>query len=85
MPRKKSDSDLDDILPRKRREMTEAEKKELADMVKAWRGTLSTSRAGQLLGMSGRTVEYIEAGRGFRYPLMLTLALKSFEWGPSSR
>lgn len=40
---------------------------------------LNTEAAGEALGIPARTVEYIEAGRGFRYPLMLRLTMKA--WG----
>lgn len=52
---------------------------ELARIVKEWRGGITARRAAQLLGMSPRTLEGIEQGKGFRYPLLLILAIKSFE------
>lgn len=52
---------------------------ELATAVRKWRGPIPVSRAAQLLGMSKRTLEGIEQGRGFSYPILLTLALKTFD------
>jgi DNA-binding XRE family transcriptional regulator len=53
---------------------------ELATLVKSWRrnGRLTTTAAADLLGMSSRTVEGIEQGRGFRYSRLLTLAILAF-------
>lgn len=54
--------------------------KELARMLKDWRRSadLPASRAAQMLGISKRTYEGIEQGRGFAYPLLLTLAIQAF-------
>lgn len=53
----------------------------LAARLRGWRKArgLNTAAAGELLGVSGRMVEYIEAGRGFRYPRLLTLALERLD------
>lgn len=63
----------------------------LAEELKAWRrgnapeGTylFEASRAAQMLGLSRRTYEGIEQGRGFRYPQLLRLALQAFKSRPS--
>lgn len=54
---------------------------ELAALCRAWRekSGMPASRAAQLLGIPRRTYEGIEQGRGFPYPIMLTLALKAFD------
>ena len=52
---------------------------ELARVVKAWRGTMTTKKAAAQIGISPRTLEGIEQGRGFRYPRLLQLALKAVE------
>lgn len=58
----------------------ELDAQQLADMLANWRreGELTQAVAARMLGLSRRTYEGIEAGRGFRYPLLLTLALQSF-------
>lgn len=53
--------------------MTEAQ--ELAQAVKAWRGTATAREAAKALGLPTRTLEGIEQGRGFRYPEMLKNSL----------
>lgn len=65
----------DDAPARKAREAAE-----LAEIVKKWRSAadLTTSRAGQILGLSGRTIENIEQGRGFGHSKLLILAIHSF-------
>ncbi|MEY9162818.1 DNA-binding transcriptional regulator YiaG [Sinorhizobium fredii] len=54
---------------------TEPEK--LADMVFGWRTKLDITAdlAAEVLGMSVRTLNGVEQGRGFRYPLMLVQAM----------
>jgi len=56
----------------------------MAKMLKDWRAKagLPASRAAQLLGMSQRTYEGIEQGRGFAYPMLLTLAVQAFNSTP---
>jgi len=59
-------------------ESTDAKvKRELAELMKSWRqkAHLNTTEAGARLGMSPRTVEWVEQSRGFRYPNLLVLAL----------
>jgi hypothetical protein len=48
----------------------------LAAHVKAWRGKVPAHEAAQLLGIPKRTWEGIEQGRGFRYALLLLLAMR---------
>ena len=50
---------------------------ELASAVKNWRGSMSGKAAASALGISFRTLEGIEQGRGFRYPRLLMLALSA--------
>lgn len=52
---------------------------ELARMMKAWRAQsgISTKTAGEWLGLSHRTIEGIEQGRGFNAPRVLSIALIS--------
>lgn len=54
---------------------------ELAAMCRAWRAKaeLPASRAAQVLGMSKRTYEGIEQGRGFVYPILLVHAIRAFD------
>ena len=54
---------------------------ELAAMCKAWRSRsrIPVANAAQILGMSKRTYEGIEQGRGFGYPILLVHAIRSFE------
>lgn len=53
---------------------------EMAETLKAWRAAadMTQARAAEVLGMSKRTYEAIEAGRGFNYPVLLHLALRAF-------
>ena len=51
----------------------------LAKRVKAWRGQVPALRAAEILGLSRRTLEGIEQGRGFRYPQLLDLAMRACE------
>ncbi len=50
----------------------------LALLLREWRAEkgLNTKKAGEVLGIPHRTVEYIEGGRGFKYPELLRLALQ---------
>lgn len=57
--------------------LTEAEAQALAESVRKWRGKLSVVDAAKILGMSARTLEGVEAGRGFNYPTMLKIAMES--------
>lgn len=56
-------------------------KTELAKLCREWRAKadMPASRAAQVLGLSKRTYEGIEQGRGFTFPTLLILALKAFE------
>ncbi len=51
----------------------------LADTMKHFRkeNQLSQEAAAYLLGIPVRTIEYIESGRGFRYPKAIKLAMQS--------
>lgn len=51
--------------------------RELAESVRIWRGSVSQREAAEQLGISLRTLQGIEQGRGFRYPRLLLLALKA--------
>lgn len=50
-------------------------KQDLARLVRAWRGSVPRWVAADALGMSPRTLEHIEYGRGFRHPRLLQLAM----------
>jgi DNA-binding XRE family transcriptional regulator len=52
-------------------------KRELASLMRSWRrkARINTREAGERLGISPRTVENIEQGRGFSNPNLLVLAL----------
>lgn len=54
---------------------------ELAAAVKAFRARegCNVARAAELLGIPARTIEGIEQGRGYRHPMLILLALRSFE------
>lgn len=51
----------------------------LAKLMRQWRSEagLSTAAAGEELGLSGRTIENIEQGRGFNAARVLEIALLS--------
>jgi transcriptional regulator with XRE-family HTH domain len=51
----------------------------LAETIKAWKRErdLTTAQAAELLGLPKRTLDEVVNGRGFRYPRLLTLAMKS--------
>lgn len=57
--------------------LSEAEAQALADAVRAWRGNLPQIEAAKILGMSARTLEGVEAGRGFNYPTMLKIVMEN--------
>lgn len=59
--------------------MTDDEKRDLADALKKWRGSAPASAAARALGIPRRTLEGIEQGRGFSYPVLLLFALKTME------
>jgi DNA-binding XRE family transcriptional regulator len=50
---------------------------ELAAAVKAWRGKVPAREAAEILGISKRTLDGIEQGRGFNYPSLLLHALRT--------
>lgn len=62
------------------------ESADLAEIAKRWRRggadagayVLSQETAAAMLGMSVRTYQGIEQGRGFRYPALLVLAIQGF-------
>ena len=56
-------------------------KADLAAALKDWRAKadMTQARAAEVLGMSKRSYEGIEAGRGFVYPQLLLLALRAFD------
>lgn len=53
----------------------------LAELLRGWRAGrgINTEEAGELLGLSARTIEGIEQGRGFGTPMLLVLALCGLE------
>jgi transcriptional regulator with XRE-family HTH domain len=54
---------------------------EVAELLKAWRTTASLTQkvAAEKLGVSLRTYQAWEIGRGMPYPKLLALALKAFK------
>ena len=48
---------------------------ELAALVREWRGDRTRQQAADALGIPVRTMDGIEAGRGFRYPRLLMIAM----------
>ena len=58
--------------------------KNLADELRQWRGDLSRTKAAEILGIPAKTLEHIEYGRAFRYPVLLRQALRTLtnegEW-----
>jgi hypothetical protein len=50
---------------------------ELAAEIRAWRGKVSARKAAERIGVPWRTLEYIEAGKGFRYPELLRIAMQA--------
>jgi DNA-binding XRE family transcriptional regulator len=50
---------------------------DLAARVKAWRGKIPARIAAGTLGISKRTLDGIEQGRGFRYPQLLLIAMRA--------
>jgi DNA-binding XRE family transcriptional regulator len=55
------------------------ENEKLAQEVKAWRAKrgFTAEAAAQVLGIPKRTLEGMEQGRGFPYPVLLRIALES--------
>jgi hypothetical protein len=53
------------------------EQNDLAAAVKAWRGKVPAWKAAEVLGISKRTLDGIEQGRGFNYPSLLLHALRT--------
>lgn len=49
---------------------------ELAAAIKTWRGDVSGAKAAPYLGLSRRTLEGIEQGRGFRHQGLLLIAME---------
>lgn len=56
---------------------TDDDKLRLAKEMKEWRGFAPTRVAGAILGMSPRTIEHIEQGRGFNAHALLRIAMKA--------
>lgn len=54
---------------------------ELAYFLKAWRerSEIPQTKAAKLLGVSLRTYQSVEQGRGFRFEKMMRLAVKKIE------
>lgn len=57
--------------------MTPKEKTDLAKALRDWRGALTMKEAAALIGLPWRTLEGIEQGRGFSYPVMLKIAMEA--------
>lgn len=49
---------------------------ELSTAVKDWRGDVSLAKAAPYLGLSRRTLEGVEQGRGFRHQGLLLIAME---------
>lgn len=58
-----------------------ADAEKLAETLKLWRTgcQLPVWQAAEILGLPLKTYEFIEAGRGFRYPRLLFLAIAAFD------
>lgn len=56
---------------------------ELAEFLKAWRARvfIPQTKAAELLGVSLRTYQSVEQGRGFRFETLLRLAVEHLEAG----
>lgn len=67
--------DLSDLIDRASK-LTAAE---LAAAVKHWRGRTRLPDACRMLDLPQGTLEKIEQGRGFRYPLLLLLAMRDLK------
>jgi putative transcriptional regulator len=65
---------------RRTQEQRIAAAQEVADLLAEWRhkGGLSQSVAAQMLGVSLKTYQGWEQGRGMPYPQLLVLALRAF-------
>jgi hypothetical protein len=50
---------------------------DLAAQVKAWRGKVPAREAAEALGISPRTLQGVEQGRGFNYPRLLQIAMRA--------
>jgi hypothetical protein len=55
---------------------TKISRTDLAARVKAWRGKVPARQAAELLEVPYRTLQNVEAGRGFPYPKLLLIALR---------
>jgi len=55
--------------------LPEPEKQKLAEEVKQWRGRATVADAAKVLGISPRTLNGTEQGRGFNYPTLLRHAM----------
>lgn len=60
---------------------TDEAKRALAAEFKAWRAGTPLADVARWLGMSKRTLEGIEQGRGFAYPALLRLAMNAMDGG----
>lgn len=59
--------------------MTEEDRKKLAAEVRTWRGECTLREAATVLDVPYRTLEGVEMGRGFNYPKLLRLAMKTWK------
>ena len=62
-----------------------AENAELAALVKAWRGKVTAREAAGVLGISPRTLNGVEQGRGFNYPTLLRIAMEAVDPATGAR
>jgi hypothetical protein len=59
--------------------MTEQDRQALSAEVRTWRGDATVREAAAVLDIPFRTLEGVEAGRGFNYPKLLRLAMKTWK------
>lgn len=57
---------------------------DLANHMRQWRAGLSTTEAGELLGLSRRTIEGIEQGKRFKLTKLLLVAMDAVRRPPDT-
>jgi DNA-binding XRE family transcriptional regulator len=54
--------------------------RELSERFREWRKNASLTDVAEFLGVSKRTLEGVEQGRGFRYPTLLYRVMQQKDW-----